>query len=252
MKNLLAFLALVLMLSSCSTLHIEQRKYRKGWYVENSSRTKKDKPQSTPVAAEENTPAQAGENVTPAPEAENTETAEVTALPAAETPSATTAPAASVNEEPAKPAEAAKTYQKTKPQAQSTLASHKAHSECAQPAHQLNKPGPKFSEAKKAAKQMSPLSKILLGLLFMIGVGLVLGIMMPFFGPIGFFLGLAFLIAGIADAIQKRRGKLTPESSSRNFIISLIVSAALAVTVVLVFIVLLIMTPITFFLSGTL
>jgi hypothetical protein len=243
MKNSIAFFVFVFLLSSCSSLHIEQRKYRKGWYVSNNNRhTVRDSAQSTTVNTDlnsSNKPKKTdalAEMPTPSENVfhENTDSATTDEL----------------NSSLLKPVNAANTIAEAENNVRNITeikkipVQEKKHSSASTPlpvrrlAHI-----PTLDETRNIAASIHPAVKIVVGLVLMTVVTFFLLLATPFLWFFSFLLGLALLIAGIIDLVQRSRGNHTPEKAARNLRGSLVAMIALGAVMVAVFLVLLVLMP---------
>ncbi|MCA6364231.1 MAG: hypothetical protein IM638_14430 [Bacteroidetes bacterium] len=224
-------------------MHIEQRKYRKGWYVSNTNRSKVSEKVSpntaiTDINSDEKTAATealvktvtASENII----AENTDSATAceqnSCMP----------PQAGSDNQTAKTENNNRNVSDTK-QVQAEESKRSILSS-KMPVNRYPHI-PTLDETRNIAASIHPAVKIAVGLVLITVVTFFLLLATPFLWFFSFLLGLALLIAGIIDLVQRHRGTHTPEKAARNLRGSLVAMIALGAVMVAVFLVLLVLMP---------
>jgi hypothetical protein len=243
MKNILSFFIVTFLLSSCSSLHIEQRKYRKGWYVSNNSNKKKPNTLAA-TNSSDNQPADLTETVSTFKDSvievepvhsypEHTQEIKAvtsnTALPLFADVSRALAESAQVKKTERTDRQSGVETKRKQPE---TVLHPSAH-----------KPLPTIDETRNIAARIHPAVKISAGLILMTVVTFILFLTTPLLWFFAFLFGLALFIAGIIDLVQRHRGTYTPEKAARNLRGSLVAMIALGAVMALIFIVFLILLP---------
>lgn len=243
MKNILSFFIITFFLSSCSSLHIEQRKHRKGWYVSQHSNKKKINTLSA-TSRSDNQPAALTEAISAFKdsviEIEPVQSCPENIQEMKAVTANTTSPLFTVV--PQAPAESVHVKKTKRADKQAgTPAKSKQSETVLKPS--AGKPLPTVDEARNIADKIHPAVKIAVGLVFMTVVTFILFLTTPFLWFCAFLFGLALIIAGIIDLVQRRRGTYTPDKAARNLRGSLVAMIALGAVMTVIFMAFLILLP---------
>lgn len=218
MKHLLAVISTAMLFASCSTLHIEKRKYRNGWYVEKQSNSVKpetktrnvdvtvpeetDKKQAEPLSSEQEFPPSAADgNVT---QQNDMTSKEVNPVSTANTTDQ------AVNKQPAAPTQALHTA---------------VPADTKQPTDTIIVTDSDNPEKKRGfvhrISETKPHHRVFIGL----GLLAVFALFTLLFFPLSIIIApmlaivpLAFIISGIIDMVRKQRGTLTSSKSFQTFL----------------------------------
>jgi hypothetical protein len=218
MKLILVLISTAMLLGSCSTMHIEKRKYRNGWYVEKQSNSVKPvtKSQNDDVSVLTETdkkqaePASSEQEFQPSAPAGNTNQQnnvvpnEVTPVSIANTTDKSVEKQSAPQTQASYPAVAADTKQPT----DTIIVNDNA------------KPAKKQGFVHRIS-ETKPHNRVLIGLGLLVFFAVLTLLFLPLsimVAPMLAIVPFAFIISGIIDMIRKQRGTLTSSKSFKTFL----------------------------------
>jgi sulfur carrier protein ThiS len=218
MKHILVLISTAILLGSCSTMHIEKRKYRNGWYIEKQSNTVKPviKTQNVDVSVLTETDKKQAELVCSEQEFQ----------PSA--PAGNTTQQSNVSPKEVAPVITANTTNKSveKQPATQTQASYPAlAADTKQPTDTIivndnAKPVKKQGFVHRIS-ETKPHNRVLIGLGLLALFAVLTLLFLPLsilVAPLLAIVPFAFIISGIIDMIRKQRGTLTSTKSFKTFL----------------------------------